>query len=222
MGSPFCCLPVFHLQHHQLLHGAEGSSCPSLFLSPILIDQPSQLILDITLCGDWAGVPSVYNATCSGGTTGLCVSPFICFVNRKLTRPIRSTTIMSSVRGVPTMTTPTLRSTSFACTLSRDSLRPFQILCTAPAPAPAPTPTPGVPAIPRAPVLSVGVGRTMVLYSIFHLLSNCFCCASLVFSLFLPKVVERNPHALSQTFAWTLPWTFNTFLYLCTIKTSYA
>jgi len=31
-----------------------------------------KLILDITLCGDWAGVPSVYNATCSGGTTGLC------------------------------------------------------------------------------------------------------------------------------------------------------
>ncbi|KAF9652912.1 glycoside hydrolase family 16 protein [Thelephora ganbajun] len=31
-----------------------------------------KLVLDITLCGDWAGVPSVYNATCSGGTTGLC------------------------------------------------------------------------------------------------------------------------------------------------------
>jgi hypothetical protein len=34
----------------------------------------SQLVLDITLCGDWAGVPSVYNKTCSGGTTGVCVS----------------------------------------------------------------------------------------------------------------------------------------------------
>jgi hypothetical protein len=48
---------------------------------------PLQLILDITLCGDWAGVPSVYNATCSGGTTGLCVSPFIhCVGNERLTR----------------------------------------------------------------------------------------------------------------------------------------
>lgn len=33
---------------------------------------PQKLVLDITLCGDWAGVPSVYNATCSGGTTGVC------------------------------------------------------------------------------------------------------------------------------------------------------
>jgi len=31
-----------------------------------------KLVLDITLCGDWAGVPSVYNSTCSGGTTGVC------------------------------------------------------------------------------------------------------------------------------------------------------
>jgi len=31
-----------------------------------------KLVLDITLCGDWAGVPAIYNATCSGGTTGVC------------------------------------------------------------------------------------------------------------------------------------------------------
>lgn len=32
-----------------------------------------QLILDITLCGDWAGVPSIYDSTCAGaGPTGSC------------------------------------------------------------------------------------------------------------------------------------------------------
>ncbi|OCH87773.1 glycoside hydrolase family 16 protein [Obba rivulosa] len=34
---------------------------------------PQQLIFDITLCGDWAGVPSIYDSTCSGaGPTGNC------------------------------------------------------------------------------------------------------------------------------------------------------
>ncbi|EJD43381.1 hypothetical protein AURDEDRAFT_167463 [Auricularia subglabra TFB-10046 SS5] len=32
-----------------------------------------KIIIDITLCGVWAGIPSIYNATCKGtGTTGLC------------------------------------------------------------------------------------------------------------------------------------------------------
>ncbi|KZV99657.1 hypothetical protein EXIGLDRAFT_640388 [Exidia glandulosa HHB12029] len=34
---------------------------------------PQQLVIDITLCGDWAGVPSLYNATCKNtGPTGIC------------------------------------------------------------------------------------------------------------------------------------------------------
>ncbi|KDQ60268.1 glycoside hydrolase family 16 protein [Jaapia argillacea MUCL 33604] len=34
---------------------------------------PQQLVLDITLCGIWAGIGPVYNATCgSSGPTGLC------------------------------------------------------------------------------------------------------------------------------------------------------
>ncbi|KZP05379.1 glycoside hydrolase family 16 protein [Athelia psychrophila] len=32
-----------------------------------------KLVLDITLCGDWAGVPAIYNETCaSAGTAGIC------------------------------------------------------------------------------------------------------------------------------------------------------
>ncbi|KDQ60269.1 glycoside hydrolase family 16 protein [Jaapia argillacea MUCL 33604] len=32
-----------------------------------------QIILDITLCGVWAGVPGIYQSTCAGvGTTGIC------------------------------------------------------------------------------------------------------------------------------------------------------
>ncbi|PAV20464.1 glycoside hydrolase family 16 [Pyrrhoderma noxium] len=34
---------------------------------------PQQLVMDITLCGDWAGLAAVYNATCgSSGPTGIC------------------------------------------------------------------------------------------------------------------------------------------------------
>ncbi|KAJ4470257.1 concanavalin A-like lectin/glucanase domain-containing protein [Lentinula aciculospora] len=36
--------------------------------------QPQQLILDITLCGVWAGVPSIYNAT---GCSGQCIDNVI-------------------------------------------------------------------------------------------------------------------------------------------------
>ncbi|KAJ8468523.1 hypothetical protein ONZ51_g9591 [Trametes cubensis] len=34
---------------------------------------PQQMVIDITLCGDWAGVPSEYQATCGGdGTQSVC------------------------------------------------------------------------------------------------------------------------------------------------------
>jgi hypothetical protein len=66
------------------------TSPPSRFVSrtsAFITDnhEPPQLVLDITLCGDWAGVPSVYNATCSGGTTGVCVSFFGISANGGLT-----------------------------------------------------------------------------------------------------------------------------------------
>ncbi|GJE89020.1 glycoside hydrolase family 16 protein [Phanerochaete sordida] len=31
-----------------------------------------QLVIDITLCGDWAGVPSIYSATCGDAATNAC------------------------------------------------------------------------------------------------------------------------------------------------------
>lgn len=33
---------------------------------------PQQLVIDITLCGDWAGVPATYNATCQFTPTSQC------------------------------------------------------------------------------------------------------------------------------------------------------
>ncbi|KAF9240470.1 concanavalin A-like lectin/glucanase domain-containing protein [Melanogaster broomeanus] len=34
---------------------------------------PQNLVLDITLCGDWAGVPSIYDSSCAtAGPTGIC------------------------------------------------------------------------------------------------------------------------------------------------------
>nr|GAT59763.1 predicted protein [Mycena chlorophos]GAT59764.1 predicted protein [Mycena chlorophos] len=34
---------------------------------------PQKLVIDITLCGEWAGLPSYYNATCANtGPTGIC------------------------------------------------------------------------------------------------------------------------------------------------------
>lgn len=50
---------------------ASGCNIPQFFT-------PQNLVIDITLCGNWAGIGPVYNATCgSSGPTGLCVSaPF--------------------------------------------------------------------------------------------------------------------------------------------------
>lgn len=152
-------------------------------VSVTYVHRPSQLILDITLCGDWAGVPAVYNATCSGGTTGLCVSSSTHSEYERLTRRVRSTPITSLVRVVPAMTMPTLRSTLFACTLSMDFPRPFQVLCATSAPAPAVHLI-----LLRAPALTVD--RTPVLRSISRIRSLCFSCCALVLSLFLSKVID--------------------------------
>lgn len=52
--------------------GTPSAAYPSSTCNITNYFTPQKLVLDITLCGDWAGVPSVYNATCSGGTTGVC------------------------------------------------------------------------------------------------------------------------------------------------------
>jgi len=52
--------------------GAPSAAYPSSTCNISNYFTPQKLVLDVTLCGDWAGVPSIYNATCSGGTTGLC------------------------------------------------------------------------------------------------------------------------------------------------------
>ncbi|KAH9886712.1 concanavalin A-like lectin/glucanase domain-containing protein [Cubamyces lactineus] len=38
---------------------------------------PQQLVLDITLCGNWAGVPSVYQSTCGNGETANASSCYL-------------------------------------------------------------------------------------------------------------------------------------------------
>ena len=129
----------------------------------------SQLVLDITLCGDWAGVASVYNATCSGGTTGVCVSFLMFSANGELKRFVRSTPTTLSAQVAPATTPPTSRSTTFACIPSMVSLHPSQVLCIAPAPVARPSQQ--APA-PRA-------DRMLVLSSASHPLPTCLsCCAS--------------------------------------------
>ena len=149
-----------------------------------------KLVLDITLCGDWAGVPSVYNATCLGaGSTGLCVSPIVYSANGGLTRNTCSTMITLLVRAVPTTITPTLRSTMSACTPSTDSPRLLRIYCTSPAPP--------VHLSLRPPAIRANL--TLVLCSRSHLLSNCSCYALLVQSLFLFSgwTLRAYSHSLS-------------------------
>ena len=53
--------------------GAPSASYPNTSCDMSTFFTPQQLVIDITLCGDWAGVPAVYNATCQNtGSTGLC------------------------------------------------------------------------------------------------------------------------------------------------------
>ena len=176
--------------------------------------QPPQLVLDITLCGDWAGVPSVYNATCSGGTTGICVRILLLSVNAGLRPHMCSTTITSSAQVVPAMTMPISRSITFGCTPSIHSLRLFQVLCTVPALAAPPN--------RRAPALDPTLNQTPVSYSIPRHLSTCsFCCSSAHLPL-SSKVVDRRSRTSRthpQTFFRTL---HNLYTHLLTIRTSFV
>lgn len=146
-----------------------------------------QLVLDITLCGDWAGVPSVYNATCSGGTTGVCVSSLVLSVNGRFTPFMHSTPIMLLGQAVLDTIMLTSRSITFACTSSMHSPHPFQALCIIPALVARPS--------RRAPVPALAVDQIPVVYSTSHLLSTClFCCLSapLPFSFKLFKATDRR------------------------------
>ena len=58
--------------HCLLFYGAEGLSARLRFYRVSL--WISQLVFDIALRGNWADLLPVYNATCSGGRTGVCVS----------------------------------------------------------------------------------------------------------------------------------------------------
>ena len=46
---------------------------PSTDCAPATFFKDHVQIFDTTLCGDWAGVPSVYAATCSDSSTNACV-----------------------------------------------------------------------------------------------------------------------------------------------------
>lgn len=53
--------------------GSPSASFPSTSCNMSQFFSAQQLVLDITLCGVWAGVPSIYNATCMNeGPTGMC------------------------------------------------------------------------------------------------------------------------------------------------------
>ncbi|TDL24661.1 hypothetical protein BD410DRAFT_786198 [Rickenella mellea] len=53
--------------------GVPSASYPNTTCNMTENFQNQQLVMDITLCGDWAGIGVVYNATCgSSGPTGLC------------------------------------------------------------------------------------------------------------------------------------------------------
>ncbi|KAI0673184.1 concanavalin A-like lectin/glucanase domain-containing protein [Trametes maxima] len=53
--------------------GTPSASYPSSSCDISEFFTPQQLVLDITLCGDWAGVASVYQSTCGGdGTATAC------------------------------------------------------------------------------------------------------------------------------------------------------
>ncbi|KZT22735.1 glycoside hydrolase family 16 protein [Neolentinus lepideus HHB14362 ss-1] len=53
--------------------GLPSASYPATSCNITEFFTAQQLVLDITLCGDWAGIPPVYDPTCaSQGSTGLC------------------------------------------------------------------------------------------------------------------------------------------------------
>jgi len=53
--------------------GTPSASYPSTTCNITEFFTPQNLVIDITLCGNWAGIGPVYNATCgASGTTGLC------------------------------------------------------------------------------------------------------------------------------------------------------
>ncbi|KAK0207144.1 concanavalin A-like lectin/glucanase domain-containing protein [Desarmillaria ectypa] len=53
--------------------GLPSASYPSSGCDIQKLFKPQRLILDITLCGDWAGVPTIFNTQCSGQ----CVQDFV-------------------------------------------------------------------------------------------------------------------------------------------------
>ncbi|KAL1744576.1 glycoside hydrolase family 16 protein [Schizophyllum fasciatum] len=52
--------------------GPPSASFPSTTCNITEYFTPQNLVIDITLCGNWAGIPETYAETCAGGTTGLC------------------------------------------------------------------------------------------------------------------------------------------------------
>ncbi|KAL1667300.1 glycoside hydrolase family 16 protein [Schizophyllum commune] len=52
--------------------GPPSAAFPSTTCNITEYFTPQNLVIDITLCGNWAGLPETYAETCSGGTTGLC------------------------------------------------------------------------------------------------------------------------------------------------------
>ncbi|KAI0325753.1 hypothetical protein GY45DRAFT_202084 [Cubamyces sp. BRFM 1775] len=46
--------------------GTPSAAWPSTSCNITKYFAPQQLVIDITLCGDWAGIPSVYQSTCGG------------------------------------------------------------------------------------------------------------------------------------------------------------
>ncbi|KAL0567024.1 hypothetical protein V5O48_014970 [Marasmius crinis-equi] len=51
--------------------GAPSASYPAAACNIQKFFQPQKLVIDITLCGTWAGIPSIYAQTCGAGT---CIS----------------------------------------------------------------------------------------------------------------------------------------------------
>jgi len=53
--------------------GAPSASYPTANCNISQFFTPQQLVIDITLCGDWAGLPQIYNPSCyNSGPTGSC------------------------------------------------------------------------------------------------------------------------------------------------------